>query len=358
VESSPKAEAPQAKPRTFRDIRRKTVDVSAASLVKTRTVQPGQTLPLLVEPALPNVDLADWARGNQELVEASLLKHGAILFRGFGVGTPAAFEKAALALCPGLFAEYGDLPREGLSDKVYQSTPYPPDKHILFHNESSHLPRWPRKQFFACMTVAREGGETPILDCREVYRQMDPEIRDRFAARGLMYVRNFIDGMDVPWQDFFHTSDRAAVEESCRKEGMTCEWTGGNNLRIRQVSPAVVKHPRTGEMVFFNQVQLHHPYCLDAETRQSLRALFKEEDLPRNVSYGDGTPIEDAVMEKLGDLFWKLSVSFPWQQGDLIMVENMLVSHARNPYVGPRKIVVAMGEMVSLKDLQPVAANT
>jgi hypothetical protein len=28
------------------------------------------------------------------------------------------------------------------------------------------------------------------------------------------------------------------------------------------------------------------------------------------------------------------------------MLDNMLVAHARNPYEGPRKILVAMGEMV------------
>jgi len=73
--------------------------------------------------------------------------------------------------------------------------------------------------------------------------------------------------------------------------------------------------------------------------------------MPRNVYYGDGSPIEDEVMEKLGELFWATSVKFPWQEGDLIMVDNMLVAHARLPYVGPRKILVAMGEMISGTDL-------
>jgi len=132
---------------------------------------------------------------------------------------------------------------------------------------------------------------------------------------------------------------------------MTCEWTEGNNLRIRQVSRAVAKHPKTGEMVFFNQVQLHHSSCLDSATRKSMLALFKEEDMPRNVYYGDGSLIEDEVMEKLDELFWTTSVSFPWREGDLIMVDNMLVAHARQPYVGPRKILVAMGEMISGADL-------
>jgi predicted metalloendopeptidase len=56
-------------------------------------------------------------------------------------------------------------------------------------------------------------------------------------------------------------------------------------------------------VVFFNQVQLHHPFCLDPATRKSLVALFKEEGLPRNVYYGDGTRIEDETMKKLGDLY-------------------------------------------------------
>src|SRR5262249_44091496 len=136
-----------------------------------------------------------------------------------------------------------------------------------------------------------------------------------------------------------------------RREGMGCEWTAGGNLRIRQRARAVIRHPRTGEKVFFNQVQLHHPSCLDPQTLSSLRSLFREEDLPRNVTYGDGSPIEDAVMDEIGALYRELAASFAWQEGDLIALENMLVSHARNPYAGPRKIVVAMGEMVRSADL-------
>jgi alpha-ketoglutarate-dependent taurine dioxygenase len=340
-----------AKQKRFPDTRRRAVDIASADLVKTSTLASGQALPLVVEPAVAGVDLADWAANNREFLDTRLLKHGAILFRGFGLDSIIAFERVCLALCPQLFSEYGDLPREGMSDKVYASTPYPPDKPILFHNESSHLPSWPRKQFFMCVQAAQQGGETPILDCREVYRSLDPDIRDRFAEKGLLSVRNFVPGIDVAWQEFFHTSDKAVVEESCRKEDMSCEWKPGDGLRIAQRSRAVLQHPLTREMVFFNQIQLHHPYCLGLEVRASLRSLFNEEDLPRNVYYGDGTAIEDEVMEKIGTLYWKLAVAFPWQEGDLIMIENMLVAHARNPFVGPRKIVVAMGEMIHGKDL-------
>ena len=300
---------------------------------------------------LPEHSPVDLLEHAGESAEEKLLVHGAILFRDFGLGSVSEFERAALAMCPDLFAEYGDLPREGVSDRIYASTPYPAEEMILFHNESSHLPQWPRKQFFFCVQPSREGGETPLLDGRRVYQELEAEIRDRFAAKGLLYVRNFVPGIDVPWQEFFHTSDCAAVERTCQAEGMQCEWKAGGGLRVSQRARAVLRHPKTGDMVFFNQVQLHHPSCLNPAVRESLNALFCDEDRPRNVCYGDGTPLEDAVMQKLGKLYERLAVQFPWKKGDLIFVENMLVAHARNPFVGPRKICVAMGEMIRDRDL-------
>jgi alpha-ketoglutarate-dependent taurine dioxygenase len=323
----------------------------ADSPVKAGFLAPGDTYPLVLAPAAGRVDLAAWAAENRGFIVSSLLRCGAVLFRGFDLATPAEFERAAGAICPELFGEYGDLPREGVNGKVYASTPYPANQAILFHNESSHLPRWPLKQFFACMTPSETGGETPLLDCREVARSLDGAILDRFAEKGLVYVRNFCDGIDVSWQHFFKTEDKKVVEKICADGGMACEWVRGKTLRVKQKARAVRKHPVTGETVFFNQVQLHHPYCLDAATRKSLVALFKEEGLPRNVYYGDGTRIEDAVMAELDKLYWGKAKAFPWQRGDMIMLDNMLTAHARKPFTGVRKIVVAMGEMVNAADL-------
>ena len=163
------------------------------------------------------------------------------------------------------------------------------------------------------------------------------------------YVRNFSEGIDVPWTDFFHTDDRGEVERICEKAGMSCEWTD-NGLRVRQVTKAVRTHPRTGAQIFFNQVQLHHVSCLDEETRTALRNLFADEDLPRNVYFGDGTPIPDETIARIGEIYEELCVEFPWQRGDLVAVDNMIVSHARRPYDGERKHLVAMGAMVNDAD--------
>jgi alpha-ketoglutarate-dependent taurine dioxygenase len=322
---------------------------SPKSLVSEGYLAPGERLPLVVRPAAPGVDLARWARDHLEHVVESLYRHGAILFRGFDVKSVGEFEAVASAICPTLFGEYNDLPHE--AGKVYGTTPYPPDKAILFHNESSHMHRWPMKQFFYCIQPSQTGGRTPIFDCRKVLEMLDPQVVEAFATKGLRYVRNFSEGVDVPWQQFFHTTDKAEVERFCKDAGMELTWKKWGDLRVSQRCPGVVKHPYTGERLFFNQVQLHHVACLDPAVRASLRKLFKEEDMPRNVYFGDGSPIPDATMKHIDEVYWKAAKSFDWEPRDLILIDNMLVSHARTPYTGPRKIVVAMGEIYSARDL-------
>ena len=332
--------------------RPRAVSLETGSLVDTSYLAPDSTLPRVLTPRLPDVDLAEWASANRELLDRELDQHGALLLRGFGIDTVPAFERFARNACDQLYGDYGDLPKEKSGEKVYKSTPYPEDKRILFHNESAHMDRWPLRQFFLCVHPAEEGGETPIFDCRRVYGALAPELRADFEAKGLLYVRNFIEGIDVSWRVFFRTEDKSVAEAKCREAGMTWEWLPNDGLRTEQRCPAVAIHPRTGEKVFFNQVQLHHVSCLDAEVRDSMRQLYSERELPRNVYFGDGTPIPDAVMGELGALYDRMSVSFPWRQGDILMVDNMLIAHARNPFKGAdRRIAVVMGDMFEQRDL-------
>jgi amino acid adenylation domain-containing protein/FkbM family methyltransferase len=331
----------------FMSIAPHAVNLAQVKLTKTEYLNSQQKMPLVIRPALDDVDLMEWARNHRQSIETQLLEHGAILFRGFNTDSASEFERFALHICPELFGEYGDLPRAGVSGKVYGSTPYPSEQPILFHNESSHLQRWPMKIWFFCMQAAQQGGETPIVDCRKVYEALDPKIRERFTNKKLMYVRNYVEGLDVSWQQFFRTTEKSVVEDYCRKASIAFEWKNGAVLRTRQVCNAVLQHPKTGQAVFFNQLQLHHVSCLQPETRASLLSLLKEEDLPRNVYYGDGTPIEDSVIDEIRGIYQQLAINFRWQERDILMLDNMLTAHGRNPYVGERKIVVAMGEMIT-----------
>lgn len=351
IESKQRAEN---KFKRFKSIQPKAVQLAQRPLVERGYLALDQPLPLVLQPAVEDVDLAAWGENNRAKVEEELFAHGAILFRGFPLKGAEDFEQVAQALCPSLFGEYGDLPREKAGRHLYGSTPYPADRAILFHNESSHLQRWPLKQSFFCVQAAQEGGETPIVDCRKMCERLRPELRAKFQELALMYVRNFTPGFDVSWQDFFHTEDRVVVEQTCRQHGVEWDWTSDGGLRTRQVCPAIVKHPKTGDWVFFNQIQLHHVSYLEPEVRNSLIEVLGIERVPRNVYFGDGSPIDDDTAAEIGELYERTSVRFPWQNGDLLMLDNMLVAHARLPFVGPRKIVVAMGEMINQGDVHVV----
>ncbi|OZI34736.1 hypothetical protein CAL29_14790 [Bordetella genomosp. 10] len=314
-------------------------------------------MPLVIEyAAARGLDACAWADANQADIDEALLRHGAILFRGFPLQTPAEFEAFASRMVSRLYGDYGDLPKKEGGQEIYQSTPYPEREMILYHNESSHLERWPGRQLFFCELPSTHGGATPIVDCQAVYRALPADMARDFARKHLLYVRNFIRGLDVRWQDFYGTSDRAQVETRLRGAGAQWEWLDGDALRTRMVCPAVIVHPRTGLPTFFNQVQLHHISSLDAELRESLLSMVAEDRLPRNVYYGDGSPISDATMAVVGATYERLAVRFTWQRGDVLLLDNMRVAHARDPYEGPRKIAVAMGDMVARGDARQLHA--
>jgi len=159
-----------------------------------------------------------------------------------------------------------------------------------------------------------------------------------------MYVRNYGNGLDVPWTKVFNTTDREVVERFCRASRIAYEWKPDGELRTRQVCQAVAVHPLTRERVWFNQAHLFHVSNLEPAVREALLSVVDEADLPRQAYYGDGTSIEMDVLDEIRDVYRCHAVQFPWQQGDVMMMDNMLVAHGRTPFQGPRKILVAMAE--------------
>ncbi|CDG82376.1 non-ribosomal peptide synthetase [Janthinobacterium agaricidamnosum] len=330
---------------------------AARPAVSMSFLRPGQEFPAVIEARDAGLDAVAWAREQRDLVESMLLRHGGILFRGFGLRTAQEFESFAEAIEPQLHGDYGDLPKKEGGRNIYRSTPYPERQMILFHNESAHLDQWPRKQWFFCELPSPVGGATPIVDCREMLRRLPAELVAEFERKQLLYIRTFNNRLDVSWQDFFKTTQRAEVETRLRLAGIDFEWLDNDELQTRTRCPAVIAHPVSGERAFFNQVQLHHVSCLEPELRADLLTMVGAHRLPRQVCFGDGSPIPDATMELIGRTYEECAVRFDWRQGDVIMLDNMLAAHARDPFEGPRKIVVAMGEMVRRADLEQQAAQ-
>ena len=307
-------------------------------------LSPDIPLPVVLSPTEKR-SLAEYRDVIDGMIGMYLSTVGGLLFRGFPIDSVADFELLVKMISPDLASyEFGSTPRSKVHNQVYTSTEYPPHQHIPLHNEQAYTTEWPMKIWFYCVQASSEGGYTPIADSREVYRHIPVRIRERFIEKGVMYVRNYGNGLDVPWNKVFSTVDRRVVERYCQSAGIEYEWKSDGELRTRQVCQAIAVHPLTRETVWFNQAHLFHVSNLEPAVREALLSVVDEADLPRQAYYGDGTSIEPAVLDEIRDVYRCHAIQFPWQKGDVMMLDNMLVAHGRTPFNGPRKILVAMAE--------------
>lgn len=311
------------------------------------------TLPLIITPKQGNLTLAGFFSSNQDLIERSLLKYGGVLFRGFRLDGIEDFG-SIVRISYGNLIDYNDRAthRTHVKNKVYTVTDYPPGLEIILHNESSFAAKFPMRIFFYCIKTAEKGGETPIADVRRVYEQIDPSIRKPFEEKGVLYVRNLAGGpFGFTWQEVYQTQDKSEMERFCKESETDFEWIDDNKVRTKQLRPAVAKHPVTGELLWLNHATVLNVFAIEQKLQQMLLKFFKGKDLPNNTYLGDGSSIDREIIEKLKEAYDTHTTTFPWQVGDVLMLDNMLVAHGRKPFSGKREIVVAMAKPVSWKEL-------
>jgi non-ribosomal peptide synthetase component F len=326
----------------FKNVMPKSFSLAAPDAARTQSPHSQNRLPSLVEPARTGPDLGVWLSGNGKWIDERLDESGALLFRGFNITTSQEFSSIAREICGPLAAENGE--HNSVAGDSHVQTPvfYAPEKKLLWHNENSFNAEWPMRIIFCSQQPAEEGGETPLVDTRAVYETLDPAIRQMFSERGVMYHRTYQPGIGLAWQQVFGTTSRMVVERFCRANGLRYQWLDGDRLHTSCVRPAVIEHRGSGRMSWFNQAQHWHTSCLDPKTRTALRAMYSEQEMPRSCSYGDGSPIPDAVMTEILEVFGSLETAFPWQLGDVLAIDNVACAHGRNPYRGKRVLLVAM----------------
>ena len=331
---------------------RRRIHLNPDALVKTAPLQSGSALPLLVQPTLADLSLTAWVTHHLDRLTPWLHHHGGVLFRGFqiqGVDDFGAFIRAIAH--PPMPYTYRSTPRTQVQGHVYTSTEYPADRTIPLHNEMAYTRQWPLRIAFYCVQPATHGGETPIADSRKILARLDPTVRSRFQDQGVLYVRNYGSGLDLPWQEVFQTQDRHVVEAYCRQAQMEFTWYGSDQLQTRQIAQAIATHPHTGELVWFNQAHLFNLHGLDPAVRENLLASLAADRVPRNTYYGDGTDIPPAVLELIHQAYDAETLTFPWQAGDVLLLDNMLATHGRLPFSGARRVLTGMGDPWESHDL-------
>lgn len=324
-------------------VKRKVINLAEDSLVGFDYLVEGQSLPLVGYPKVRGIKLSQWIAENTELIERKLHQSGAILFRGFEMSSATDFLELLRSFSMEILPyKERSSPRTQILNGIYTSTDYPQEHTIFLHNENSYQAVWPLKILFFCKVPSETGGETPIADCRRILARIPARTIELFKRKKIMYVRNYGNGFGLPWPTVYQTRSQKEVDEICRRSNIETLWLGDERLRTKAVREAVAHHPFTDEPTWFNHATFFHYTNLDPQIRQALIEGLSEENLPTNSFYGDGSQIEADVIEELREIYEKEKVMFTWERGDVLLADNMLVAHGRQPYSGKREILVGM----------------
>jgi alpha-ketoglutarate-dependent taurine dioxygenase len=314
-------------------------------------LRPGQPPVLRAEHA---ADAPAWAAWHRDSLRAVVAEHGCVLVRGLGLRdagkTGAVFRRLGSDL---MVEREAFASRQIFSEGVYSASKWPANQQMCMHHELSYLLEFPGLLLFACVSAPADGGATCVADSPAVLNALPADLAGRFEREGWLLIRNYNEDIGASVTDAFGTDDRGAVERYCRANAIGFEWQPDGGLRTRQHRSAVVRHPLTGQRCWFNQIAFLNEQTIDPEVREYLVDIYGADGLPFNTFFGHGDPVGADVVQLLNEVYEANTAREPWQDGDLLLVDNVRTAHSREPYQGPREVLAAMADPVRLADCSP-----
>ncbi|MBD5771753.1 TauD/TfdA family dioxygenase [Marinomonas colpomeniae] len=308
----------------------------------------GLDFPLLVTPenaetAQNEASFLKWIEDNKAELHGLLIKHGAVLFRGFPVSSSDLFEKMLDK------TDYKNMPYVGgaaprtqvTASRIVTANESPATETIPFHHEMAQVPTPPGYIFFYCDKASKTGGATSILHSGEICKKffdLNPTFAKKVEEQGVRYIRVMPEVTDTSsaigrsWKETFNVTTREDAEARMTEAGMNWEWLEGGDLKTETAALKAVRFDEeTQQKVFFN----------------SIAAVYSGWDDARNqgkkaVATADGELMDDDVMTALIEEMRINCVNFKWQDGDALWINNHTVLHARQPFEGERRILASI----------------
>ncbi|MEM6474645.1 MAG: TauD/TfdA family dioxygenase [Pseudomonadota bacterium] len=288
-------------------------------------------------------DLAAFLSANKAGVDAALDDAGALLFRGFDVPDPRAFDAAIEGYGePGFTYEdsLSNAVRTNVTPRVFTANEAPPTTEIFLHHEMAQTPLYPSKLFFYCEIAAQIGGATPVCRSDWVLTRLAaeaPEFVARVEAEGVRYT-NVMPGSDDAgsgqgrsWRSTLSAKTQADAEARLSQLGYSWEWQDNEALRATTPVLGAVRALEDGRKTFFNQLIAAFRGWADSRN-----------DPNRAITFGDGTPITSQDMDPAIAIADELTADLAWQAGDVALLDNFLVMHGRRPFEGKRRVLASL----------------
>lgn len=304
--------------------------------------------PLVIVSNYSGQNLAQRILENKGEIDKLLLRHGALLFRGFDVSKPDQFSNSIAALDSEILSyTERSSPRHKVADNVYTSTDHPADQDIVLHSEQSYTLDWPCLISFTCQRKAATGGDTPIADNRRILQHLPTNLRKRFEQHGVLYLRTYTPGLGVSWQTAFQTEDAREVERFCAERSIEVVWLPDGRLQTRQKRSAFQKHPVSQEVLWFNHALFFHHTSLEPDIAKALIDAVGLDHLPTTTRFGNGEKFSDDDLAAMRTAVAREKQTFAWEEQDVLILDNMICQHGRDPFSGERSVLTIMGRPYS-----------
>ena len=284
-----------------------------------------------------------WVADQKPELNRLLARHGAILFRNFGLENDNDFDKfiKAFGFPNFTYAEsLSNAVRHNRTERVFTANEAPSEVSIFLHHEMAQTPVFPSKLFFYCEHAALEGGQTPL--CRsdallKVIEKNQPTFLSKCEDLGVRYSNTMPSkndsesGQGRSWKSTLSVETVAQAETKLHALGYSWQWCAGDRLRVTTSVMPAVRTLSDGRRVFFNQ----------------LIAAFKgwkteEGDPNKAITFGDGSVIDDGDMSQVAESAEALTFDMRWETGDAVLVDNFLVMHGRRPFRGTRRVLASL----------------
>lgn len=184
-----------------------------------------------------------------------------------------------------------------------------------------------------------DGRSTDGLTDEQVHEIVDSNVRALGAEGG--------------WQPDLSPGEAAKLP-AWKARGFTAEWLPDGSMLSHQRVPGVRPHPWLGRETFFNNIH-NRLYYSEIHGAQAPPHVSKSEQTkqggpvyqyPPYVAGADAaadpdSPLNPDWIKVLNEVTAEAQVNVAWQPGDVILLDNLSVQHARRPWEGPRKLLAS-----------------
>ncbi|MFK7817878.1 MAG: TauD/TfdA family dioxygenase [Planctomycetaceae bacterium] len=295
------------------------------------------------EPAITLAQGCDWVAANRELLDKELSRTGTILFRGFPVETADDFDAFVQAFQYPNFAYAKSLSnavRVNKTERVFTANEAPSDVRIHLHHEMAQTPIYPSRVFFFCEQAAETGGATPLCRSDVLLDRLRIEESDFVAMcekEGLRYSNvmpannDASSGMGRSWGSTLSAESKQEAESRLAEMGYSWEWMSDDCLKATTPVLDAVRTLPDGRSTFFNQLIAASQGWKD-----------ERNDPSKAITHGDGSALDANAIQTACEIAEELTFDLGWQTGDIALVDNFLVMHARRPFTGTRKVLASL----------------